>query len=233
MNQSPADRPDAARAGALLVMRKRSRWPEAVERLRDLAASRRDGPLRAAEVYGEIYQGRRGAMVFDVVVSRQRKYQSVVLPRVEQWAATVDAPSLASLAHMEVNAKQFGLQRTEPVTMQAVASNLLSFCEAEGLAEDEGCRAWAEGVQGLEHAPKLDPVVGGVSGIGPALFAYMRMRCGADALKPDLRVAGSLREMGFDVPGDEHSILVVARAAAAELGVSLLVLDQLLWGRDA
>jgi len=45
-------------------------------------------------------------------------------------------------------------------------------------------------------------------------------------------VANSLRVLGFDVPGDEHSILVVARAAAAGLGVSLLVLDQLLWGRD-
>ena len=84
----------------------------------------------------------------------------------------------------------------------------------------------------LEHAPKLDPVVGGVPGIGPALFAYMRMRCGADALKPDLRVADALRNLGFESAGDPHSILVVARAAATELGVSLLVLDQLLWGRD-
>jgi hypothetical protein len=219
VDKNPADHTAAAMAGVLPVMRKRSRWPEAVERLRNLAASRGDGPHRAAEAYGEVYRGRRGAMVFDVVVSRQRKYQSVVLPRVEKWAAAVGEPSLARLAQTEVDAKQFGLQRTEPLTLQTVATNLLSFCQAEGLSEDEGCRAWADGVQGLEHAPKLDPVVGGVSGIGPALFAYMRMRCGADALKPDLRVANSLRVLGFDVPADEHSILVVARAAAAELGV--------------
>jgi hypothetical protein len=131
-----------------------------------------------------------------------------------------------------VEAVEFGLQRTEPVTLQTVAANLLSFCRAEGLGEDEGCEEWAARVQGLEHAPKLDPIVGGVSGIGPALFAYMRMRCGADALKPDLRVARALRDLGFDVPGDEHSIIVTARAAAAELDVSLLVLDQMLWGRD-
>jgi hypothetical protein len=31
------------------------------------------------------------------------------------------------------------------------------------------------------------------------------------------------------VPAGEHAILVVARAAAAELGVDVLVLDQLLW----
>lgn len=232
VNQNSADHTASATAGVLAVMRKRPRWSEAVERLRDLAVSRGDGLQRAAEAYGEVYHGRRGAMVFDVVVSRQRKYQSVVLPRVEKWAAAVGEPSLAKLAQGEVEAKQFGLQRTEPVTLKTVATNLLAFCRAEGLSEDEGCRAWADGVQGLEHAPKLDPIVGGVSGIGPALFTYMRMRCGADALKPDLRVAGSLRELGFDVPGDEHSVLVVARAAAAELDVSLLVLDQLLWGRD-
>ncbi|WP_134105755.1 hypothetical protein [Kribbella pratensis] len=212
-------------------MRKRQQWSQAVERLRDLAVSRGDGPHSAAEEYGEVYRGRRGAMVFDVVVSRQRKYHKVVLPRVEKWAAAGD-PSLARLAQSQVQAEQFGLQRTEPVTLQTVAANLLAFCRDQAISEDEGCRAWADGVQGLEHAPKLDPIVGGVSGIGPALFAYMRMRCGSDALKPDLRVAGALRKLGFDVPGDEHSILVVARAAAAELGVSLLVLDQLLWGRD-
>ena len=101
-----------------------------------------------------------------------------------------------------VEATKFGLQRTEPATLQVVAANLLSFCQDEGLGEDEGCRVWADRVQGLEHAPKLDPIVGAVSGIGPALFAYMRMRCGADALKPDLRVARALRDLGFHAPGD-------------------------------
>lgn len=41
------------------------------------------------------------------------------------------------------------------------------------------------GSKALEHAPKLDPIVGGVSEIGRARFAYMRMQCGADPLKPD------------------------------------------------
>jgi hypothetical protein len=38
-----------------------------------------------------------------------------------------------------------------------------------------------------------------------------------------------LHRLGFEVPVGEHAILVVADAAAAELGVDLLVLDQLLW----
>jgi len=87
---------------------------------------------------------------------------------------------------------------------------------------------WAQGVAGLEHAPGLDPVAGSVTGIGPALFAYLRMRSGADALKPDLRVARALCKLGFHVPGGEHAILVVAHAVADEMAISLLVLDQLL-----
>jgi hypothetical protein len=98
--------------------------------------------------------------------------------------------------------------------------------------EDGGCLKWADSVRGLEHAHRLDPVVGAVPGIGPALFAYLRMRCGADALKPDLRVAKALRRLGFTVPGDSHSIMVLARAAAAEINFSLLSLDQLLWNRQ-
>jgi hypothetical protein len=60
----------------------------------------------------------------------------------------------------------------------------------------------------------------------------MRMRCGADALKPDLRVARALRHLGFPVAGaDGHALLVLARCVAAEIGVDLLTLDQLLWVR--
>jgi hypothetical protein len=87
--------------------------------------------------------------------------------------------------------------------------------------EDEACLLWVQGVAGLERGTGLDPVAGSVVGIGPVLFAYLRMRSGAEALKPDLRVAPALRKLGFDVPAGEHVILLVARAAA---DMSLLVL---------
>jgi hypothetical protein len=102
-----------------------------------------------------------------------------------------------------------------------------------GLDEEAAVKEWAESVGELVHATRLDPYVGAVSGIGPALFAYLRMRCGADALKPDLRVHRALVDLGFLVPGDEHALLVVSTAAAAELGISRLVLDQLLWWTEA
>jgi hypothetical protein len=171
-------------------------------------------------------------MVFDVVASRQRKYTSRVRPLVARWCEMVGNPSLAQLASRPLRAGEFGLQGTEPDTMRTVAANLLAFGEDLRVSEDEGCRAWALGVEGLEHAHKLDPVVGGVSGPGPALFAYTRMRCGGNTLKPDVRVAKALRSLGFTLSGDVHSILVTARAAAAEVGVDGLTLDQLLWALE-
>lgn len=221
-----------AEAGrALLLLRRRPGWSEAVAQLKALASTHGDAARAAAATYGAVYVGRRGAMVVDVVASRQRKYEARVVPLVARWSAAVGEPTLAALAAQELRARDFGLQESEPVTMQSVAANILEFAHERGYSEDDACRAWADGVEGLEHAHKLDPVVGGVPGIGPALFAYMRMRCGANTLKPDVRVATGLRELGFTTSSDGHSILVVARAAAAEVDMDLLSLDQLLWGR--
>jgi hypothetical protein len=83
--------------------------------------------------------------------------------------------------------------------------------------------------QRRSSTPKLEPYVGSLSGIGPALLAYLRMLSGADALKQDSRVLKGLNHLGFEVPNDDHAILIVATAAAADLGVSRLVLDQLPW----
>jgi len=113
--------------------------------------------------------------------------------------------------------------------MQGVASGLRRYCQQHGSGEEEGVGRWARSAAPFEHAPKLEPYVGSVKGMGPALLAYLRMRCGADAIKPDLRVRDALNRLGFQVPNDEHSILVVAHAAADHLRVYRLVLDQLLW----
>ena len=208
----------------------RPEWGSAVDHLRSLILRDGDEALRRAEDYAGFYAGRRGSMVLDVVLSRQRRYQGRVLRLVDEWQADSEAYSLRWLAAHEPEQKRYGLRSGESATMAALARNLAAFGDERGLGEDEGCLRWAQGVAGLEHAPRLDPVVGSVKGIGPALFAYLRMRSGADTLKPDLRVARALRELGFPVPADEHAILVVANAAADDAHISLLVLDQLLWG---
>lgn len=213
----------------LTILRKREGWVEAVAKLEDLAAQKGDDARRAAKDYANVYEGRRGAMVFDVVASRQRKYNPRVLTLVAQWEASVAKPTLHAMASGTLKAKDFGLREKEPATMQTVAANLLAFADELDVSDDEACRLWAEGADRLQHAHMLDPVVGSVSGIGLALFAYMRMRCGANALKPDVRVAKALRGLGFTTPGDAHSVITIAQGAAAEIDLDLLSLDQLLW----
>ena len=135
-------------------------------------------------------------MVLDVVLSRQRRYLERVLPMVEKWEAGSEARTMRWLAGHELDQKRYGLRSGESTTIAVLAHNLVNYADERGLGEDEGCLRWAQGVAGIEHAPGLDPVVGSVAGIGPALFAYLRMRSGADALKPDARVARALRTQG-------------------------------------
>lgn len=213
----------------LLLLRQRPEWATAVHELRIRAEKHGVAASEAARDYAQVYAGRRGAMVFDVVASRQRRYEKRVLPLVERWASAHPPGTLAVMATSPPVTGAYGLLASEPHTMRTIARNLVDLANRLGVDEDRACLTWAENVRGLEHAHGLDPVVGAVNGIGPALFAYLRMRCGADALKPDVRVAKGLRALGFQVPSDQHSIMVVARAAAAEIDFDLLALDQLLW----
>jgi hypothetical protein len=216
----------------LTVLRRRTEWGSAVGKLHDLLAQHGEEARRRAQGYGRFYQGRRGSMVLDVVTSRQRRYQGRVLRLVAQWEAGNDEHSLRWLSSHEPAAGLYGLRPGEPNTIATVARNMAAFADDLDISEDQACKRWADDVVGLVHAPRLDPIVGAVPGIGPALFAYLRMRSSSDALKPDLRVRKGLRQLGFHVPADEHAILLVAHAAAAEATISLLVLDQLLWWLD-
>jgi hypothetical protein len=216
----------------LTVLRRRPEWEQAVRELRNLLAEHGDEARRRAEQYSGFYQGRRGSMVLDVVTSRQRRYQNRVLPLVARWEADNDEHSLRWLSRHQPTPERYGLRAGEPDTVMTVARNMVAFADDLGLSEDQACMQWANDVAGLEHAPRLDPIAGSVPGIGLALFAYLRMRSGSDALKPDLRVAKSLRQLGFQTPGGEHAILVIAHAAATEAAIGLLVLDQLLWWLD-
>lgn len=208
-------------------------WHEATENLRAIASTHGAKAQMDAEAYAGVYTAERGAMIVDVVASRQRTYLTRVKGIVADWRAANEQHSVHWLSEHPVDAAQFGLSDAEAVTIHKVATNLRAFAVDQRLfgphGEDQACNMWATGCGELEHAPRLDPVVGCVKGIGLALFAYMRMRSGADALKPDVRVKQALRALGFVVPDDDHAVLLLAKAAATEIGVSRLVLDQLLW----
>lgn len=206
-------------------------WKAAMNGLRELhAAAGVDAERRALE-HATVYENDRASMVFDVVMSRQRNYAKRVLPLVAGFRSSPAARSLRELADRGPG-EGWGLRAGEAQTMRDAARGLLSFGEERGLKEEEACRAWAAWAD-FGIAYELDPYVGQVKGIGLALFHYMRMRAGADTLKPDLRVRDSLLDLGFPVgSGRPETLYTVVTAIAAELETSLLLVDQLLWLRS-
>jgi hypothetical protein len=221
-----------------------AQWEHAMTRLRALFDQHGSEAYQQVANYSRRYQGRRAEMVFDVVASRRRDSD---LPVAEAFVRTPAASSLRALAeqgpgtnslrhHLRPGERRgssfmgYGLRSGEGRTIQAVASGLVRFAAERDLDDDEATtRAWAASAAPYECTPQLEPYVGLVKGIGPVHFASMRMLSGADALRPNSRVRTSLNRLGFQVPSDEQAILIVAHAAAAELGVSRLILDQLLW----
>ena len=187
--------------------------------------------LSLKEKPGSNYQSKRGAMVVDAICSRQRKYDSRVLNIVREWQELCPSGQLKDLIQCSPESlRSLGLLDSEPQTLIDVAEGFFRFGQERNIsAEDEIVKRWASEVKDLRHFTKLDPYVGSVSGVGPALFAYMRMLCGADTLKVDLRVNRSLRDLGTFVPSDANATLHLCELYAEDLGISLRQLDRLLY----
>jgi hypothetical protein len=214
----------------LHVLRGTPGWQAAVEALRRRYERFGSRAEEAASTYAQRYRGRRAAMVFDVVHSANRNYETTVVNRVERFSTTSAARSMLSLSQSGPEDRT-GFRRFEADAMMQVAARLAAHCARLEVDDDEGCREWANGDDpGLLH--RLDPVIGSVKGMGFTLYRYLRMRCGADDVKPDRRVAGGLHACGFPFFSSPEHIYVLALAAAFEAGLRPLVLDQLLWSNE-
>ncbi|MCW2904521.1 MAG: hypothetical protein JWO67_6786 [Streptosporangiaceae bacterium] len=211
---------------ALDALRRHPQWQSGIARLTELWEARGAQARADAAGYAQSYEGTRGLMVVDVVMSANRGYDEVQR-RVQKYADTGVA-TLQDVVDNPPGRSFLGMRRREPDTVLAVATALLGLCGPDG-AEDATCLTWAEQTAGMQHAFRVEPHVGGISGIGLALFCYLRMRSGADGIKPDGRVRQALKDLGLPVSRDPHAILTVAQCAAVELGVAELELDQLLW----
>lgn len=215
----------------LRQLQSRDWWTDAMLALRRLADSDDGRAKDRAASYASRYSGERAASVIDVVASRQRRYETVVNPLVNQFQQQYPALTLAELARGVVSSG-FGLPNERWETIISVAGGLERFRADQGLGaetDDDVIAAWATATEPLRLAENLDPYVGTVKGIGPALFAYLRMRSGADAVKPDSRLRSHLVDLGFSLPRDDTALILLAEAAAEEAQLPRLVLDQLLW----
>ena len=176
------------------------------------------------------YTGERGAMVLDVITSRQRKYETRVVGIVQEWSYTVPERTLAALSANLLPQKQFGLRDGETESIQDAANALLRFGRDQGLSDEDGiCLTWANAVEDFRFTPKLDPYLGSVSGIGIALFAYARKLSGADAIKPDVRVRQRLQNLGIQVPEGSQALMKFCELLAEELAVTRSRFDTVLW----
>ena len=186
----------------------------------------------AKQYYGR-YAQRRGSMVVDVVASAWRNYDRVEKQIVPAFEKSVRTPDLKSLAKAIPNIP--GLRGGEAVAMQEAAAGLLRFAKERRpatLNDDEKIvKAWAKYAEPFRFTTKSELYVGSVKKIGPALFAYLRMRAGADAIKADVWVARVLEEHGatFKKATDAIEVTRYAEAVAEAMGVTRLVLDQMLW----
>ena len=206
---------------------------EVSDRLRNAAPVPFAVATQLAATYARRYNNRRGAMVVDVVASAARNYDRVeqtIVPGFERLAHS--KPTLEALAKSDpAQLKTLGLRANEPNTMIEVAKGLMRFGSERNITGDDAiCLAWAEYAEEWRRTPKLDPYVG-VKGIGIALYAYLRMRSGADAIKPDVWVARLLMEYGATIrdPKDALEVMQCAEQVALAAGISRLTLDQMLW----
>jgi hypothetical protein len=170
------------------------------------------------------------AAVVDAVLSVQKKYLPIVIPAMNTWMANNTAATLTSIA-----AHGAGAVPGKPVTwkghatIQGVATTLLNF-GGTNATDQQRMAAWATQAVPFRFHHRLD-AVGAVSGIGPALFNYLLMRSGEDALKPDGRVKKQLKASGLTTSDriDDLDALFLAEAMAEELNKSRLWFDKLLW----
>ncbi len=83
-------------------------WGCAVENLRGLESEHGEEAQARALGYAAAYDGARGAMIVDVVASRQRRYKSRVTGIVSDWKAQNAEHTMAWLADHRLEHQRYG-----------------------------------------------------------------------------------------------------------------------------
>lgn len=201
-----------------------SSFPEALERLRRVIEDPK--VAKEAERIQGLYRGQRGLMVVDVVASRQRRYESGVEGRILP-AYRAEAQSLG-LEWLSKNSPNFlKLRSNEADTMRELAEFLLLFSQD---GDDE--KAISDFVKSSDRASIRARAIS-IKGIGPVLYEYLRLLSGADTIKIDSRVRGSLRHLGFPQHYfSDQGLLELCKGLSAGLDCTLVELDQALWHNE-
>ncbi len=197
-------------------------WETAVRTIRTGLEDNPDIRSKAGLLAGT-YVGKRGLMVVDVVGSMRRKYKEYVVPKLlPSYVEKAKDLSLATLANTPP--VWMKLKTGEAGVMSLVARELIAHGKRNALGSDEDiCKHWA--MSGNYGREVID-----IKGIGPALHEYLRMLCGADTLKVDVRVINGLVGLGINANlFTSDGLLEVCNAIAKDVGCTLIELDQIIW----
>ena len=99
------------------------------------------------------YAGKRGAMVVDVITSRQRQYSTRVVKIVRDWTSAVPEATLNELAANPLDKKFYGLREGESESITNVAKGLLKFGVDFGIDDEDLSGSTLE----LRHGPGQPP----------------------------------------------------------------------------
>lgn len=196
-------------------------WTSAITEIKNILI-RNPSLTVKANSYGEIYKGKRGLMVVDVVCSRQRNYDKKVLkdllPQYENNATDLSLRALSNSAPFYLK-----VMRAEPVTMQLIAQKLLEYGKKNRVeSEDEICNLWA---RSETYWLMLE-----INGVGPVLLEYLRMLSGVDTIKLDVNVGKALDALGIAIKGyPQNIVLKICTELSKDAGCTLVELDQALF----
>lgn len=205
------------------MMRQLPNWDNAVTAVKRKLVST-DASRKAKELQLR-YVGKRGLMVLDVVASRQRRYDKVVVPHyLEKYKSMV--PDLG-LSYLKLNSPDFlKLTKSEPLTLSEVAGFLLGF---DGHTDEEKISNF----KAVSHSFECRQKAIAIKGIGEVLYEYLRILSGADSLKVDVRVREQLWLLGIPVSDfTDSGLLNICRVLAADAQCTLVELDQALWNDE-
>lgn len=196
-------------------------FPDALELIRQRIVDR--NAKEEAMRIQNLYKGKRGLMVVDVVASRQRQYEAAVVGRIlPEYKNQAKDLGLGWLSNN--NPDFLRVRNGETDTMKEVAAFLKSFAEGD---DDE--LAIQKFVSVSDRTSTRAKALS-IKGIGPVLYEYLRLLSGADTIKIDSRVRASLRSVGIPQHFfSDQGLLDLCKGISQQLGCSLVELDQALW----
>lgn len=175
--------------------------------------------------------------VLDCVLSLNRRYDSVVFPRVQ--AFSVGHPNITELAHLQTMFSQYkevGQFSREKLnyndvgrehTLRGVVEYMLATqAKHQGASERERLQAWARSVHPSDYR------LVGVKGFGLSGFQYMRMLFGVQTTKPDVHVIRFVSET-IGRPVNDITALSLLEQAAAKVNLPLREVDGAIWEAGA